>query len=331
MAAGQWHEPCRIGRCDIAVVIHRAIRTDASAGAAIEVGAAEELGIVAIAPRTDVAGADPLAVLAIADLDRVGLADVQAEEGIPAVSGQIAGAGGQGRLLRVAIAVTGQAIGATQDGALEVAAQDDVDHAGDGIGAIDCRGAVLEHFHALDGIERNGAQVGEDLLAVVGQAVGGHAAAVQQDQGRARAQAAQRNAGATTGKAVAEGLGDGAGAISGQGLQVFGNRGLAGAVDFLAGYYLHRRRRFSVGARNVRTGDRDAVQVGGLVLREGGGGSRGANQQQGAAGKDMGDGRCQSAAAAAGGPLDQVFHSFSPNWKTVALRAVSGRFRDGSI
>ncbi|KAG0953483.1 hypothetical protein G6F31_013422 [Rhizopus arrhizus] len=84
-------------------------------------------------------------------------------------------------------------------------------------------------------------------------------------------------------------------------------------------------------ARDVRTGDRDAVEVGGLFLREGGGGSHGAHQQQGAAGKDVGDGRCQGAAAAAGGPLDQVFHSFSPNWKTVALRAVSGTARDGSI
>ncbi len=324
LAAGQRHELGRGARRD-AVVEYRAVRTHATAGAVVEVGAAEELGVVAIAPRTDVARADPLAVLAITDLDRVGLANVQAEERVPAVGGQVAGTGGQGGLLGVAVAVTGGAVGGTQDRALEITAQDDVDHAGDGIGAIDRRGAILQHFHAFNGVERDGAQVGEDLLAVIGQAVGGHAAAVQQDQGRARAQAAQRDAGATAGKAVAEGLRDRAGTVGGQGLQVFGDRGLAGSVDFLAGHHLHRGRCFGVGARNVRTGNRDAVQVGGLLLREGGGGSHGANQQQGAAGKDVGDGRCQCGAAAAGGPLDQVFHSFSPNWKTVALRAVSGR------
>ena len=307
------------------IVEHRAVRANAAVGTAAEVGAAEELCVGSvIAPLARVAGTDPLAVLAVADLDRVGLADIQAEECVPAILGQVAGTGGQGGLLGIAVAVTGQAVGRTQDRTFEVAAQNDVHHAGDGIGAVDRRCAVLEHFHALDGIERNGAEVGEHLLAVVGQAVGRHAAAIQQHQRRARTEAAQRDAGAATGEAVAEGLGNGAGAIGGDRLQVLGQRGLATAVDLLAAHHLHRGRRLGVGAGDVGAGDRDAVEVGGFFLREGGGGSDGAGQQQGAAGEDVGDGRCQGGAAAAGGPLDRVFHSFSPNWKTVALRAVAG-------
>ena len=124
---------------------HRAIGTHAAGGTARQVGTAQELRVCSVVtPAPDIAGADPLAVLAVADLDRVGLADVQAEERIPAIAGQVAGAGSEGRLLRVAIAVTGNAVGTAQDGALEVAAQDDADDAGDGVGAIDRRGAVLE-------------------------------------------------------------------------------------------------------------------------------------------------------------------------------------------
>uniref|UniRef100_A0A914YFN1 Uncharacterized protein n=1 Tax=Panagrolaimus superbus TaxID=310955 RepID=A0A914YFN1_9BILA len=82
------------------IVEHRAVRADAAVGTAAEVGAAEELRVGGvIAPRARVAGADPLAVLAVADLDRVGLADIQAEECVPAILGQVAGTGGQGGLL----------------------------------------------------------------------------------------------------------------------------------------------------------------------------------------------------------------------------------------
>src|SRR5690606_23057804 len=141
----------------------------------------------------------------------------------------------------------------------EVRAQDDVDHAGDGVRTVDGRGAVLEHVDALHRVQRDGAQVGEHLLAVVGQAIGGHAPAVQQDQGAAGAEAAQRDAGAAAGEAGAEGVGDGAGTGGGQRLQVFGDVVLAGAVDFLAGDDLHRRGRLGVGAGNVGAGDSDAV------------------------------------------------------------------------
>ena len=76
------------------------------------------------------------------------------------------------------------AIPAADFAALEILAQDDVDHAGDGVGTVDGRGAILEDFDALDGGGGNGVDVGEVLLGAVGQAVFGDALAVDQDQGR---------------------------------------------------------------------------------------------------------------------------------------------------
>ncbi|KAG1533540.1 hypothetical protein G6F50_015843 [Rhizopus delemar] len=69
--------------------------------------------------------------------------------------------------------------------AVEVLAGDDVDHAGDGVGAVDRRGAVGQHFNALDHRGRDGSQVG------VAAGADAHALAVQQHQGALRAQAAQ--------------------------------------------------------------------------------------------------------------------------------------------
>jgi hypothetical protein len=64
---------------------------------------------------------------------------------------------------------------------------DEVDHAADRVGAVDRRSAVLQHFDALDRRHRDRIQVDRRAL----HAVGRHAAAVQQDQGRVGALAAQ--------------------------------------------------------------------------------------------------------------------------------------------
>ena len=112
---------------------------------------------------------------------RVGLADVDADESVEVVFGQIADAGGEGSLACIAVAIAGDAVGGLAGDAGEIAAQDDVDHAGDGVRAVDGRGAVLQHFDAFHRIHRDDAEVGEDFLAVVGQTVaarcGGHSTA----------------------------------------------------------------------------------------------------------------------------------------------------------
>ncbi len=79
--------------------------------------------------------------------------------------------------------------------AVHVVAQDGVDHAGHGVGAIDGGGAVTQDFHALQTRHRNGVGVvGQDrhqMLVGLRRRVADDATAVQQHQGVADAQAAQ--------------------------------------------------------------------------------------------------------------------------------------------
>lgn len=70
---------------------------------------------------------------------------------------------------------------------LDVPAQDDVDHARNGVGAIEGRGAVQQDVHPFHGRRRQGRQVRE----ISPIAASRHTAAVDQHQGRVRAEAAQ--------------------------------------------------------------------------------------------------------------------------------------------
>jgi len=315
----------------IADAAHRRV---AGHGAAGGDGAVERevlaAGDAVVAVGAEVAVADPLAVAAVGDADAVGLADVEADEGVEAVLGEAADARGQRTAAGIAVAVAGHAIGRLGDGAGEVVAQDDVDHAGDGIRAIDGRGAVLQHLHPLDRVHRDHAEVGEHLLAIVGQAVGRHAAAIEQHQGRCRAEAAQRDAGAAAGEAGAEALGDGAGAVAGQGLQVLADGGLAGAVDLLAGDHLHRRSGLGGDPWDVGTGDGDAVEVGGLFIRSalrecgrGGDGQRGRDQQQ--AREAGGNAGAETVRAAGGLPMGRMFHSLLSKGTAAGDRRTGGQ------
>jgi hypothetical protein len=92
----------------------------------------------------------------------------------------------------------------------------------------------------LDRLHRDGARVGEDFLAVVGQAEGRLPATIGQHQGGAGAGSPQRDRRATAGEAGAEGFRHRAGTVGGERLQVLGDRRLAGALDLLAGDDLHR-------------------------------------------------------------------------------------------
>jgi hypothetical protein len=82
-----------------------------------------------------------------------------------------------------------------EEGALALL-EDDVDDAGDGVGAVDRGGAVLEDLDALHGAARDRVQVDEGILQVLREAVSRRAAAVEQDEGGFLAQAAQRDTGA---------------------------------------------------------------------------------------------------------------------------------------
>ena len=84
---------------------------------------------------------------------------------------------------------------------LEIILQDEVDDAADGIGTVDGRRAVLEHFDALDG--GHGDLVDVDRTAV--EAVGRDSSTVQQHEGRRRALTAQVGGG----RAVVAALGAG--------------------------------------------------------------------------------------------------------------------------
>ncbi|EEF25057.1 conserved hypothetical protein, partial [Ricinus communis] len=79
--------------------------------------------------------------------------------------------------------------------AFELGLGDEVDHAADGVGTVDRRGAVAQHFDAGDGAHRNHVQVG----VAVGDGLVGQAAAVQQHQRAVHAQAAQVDVGAGAG------------------------------------------------------------------------------------------------------------------------------------
>jgi len=146
--------------------------------------------------------------------------------------------------------------------ALVVAAQDDVNHAGDGVRTVDCRGAVFQHLDALDGVGGDGIQVGEVLLGAVGQAVGRNAAAVDQDQGSNLAQAAHADARSAGCEAAGAGAGRAdVGADRRHGGQDAQRRGLAGFLDVIAGQDLDRVRRLGLRTLDAGAGDLDALDL----------------------------------------------------------------------
>ncbi|MDQ6639659.1 MAG: hypothetical protein M3Z15_08345 [Pseudomonadota bacterium] len=128
-----------------------------------------------------------------------------------------------------AVTFLGNSIGGLEHRADEVLPEDDVDDAGDGIRAVDRRGAVLQHFDSLDRLERNLVQVDVGALRIVGEHRRRDATAVDEDQGRVGAEAAQRDARrGGAGEAAAVGKRYRALAVGRERLQVFSDRALAG-------------------------------------------------------------------------------------------------------
>ena len=138
----------------------------------------------------------------------------------------------------------------------------DVDHAGDGIGAVQRRSAVLEHLDGVDRIERNGAHVDEAALTIVAQRIGHHALAVDQRERVAHRQAAQRDAGGAGGECLAEALVESSRTVGREVAQHVGDFGVARILQVLRGDDLNRSRRFGVGSLDQRAGDDDFLQLG---------------------------------------------------------------------
>jgi hypothetical protein len=202
-------------------------------------------------------------------VDLVGFGRFEVDEPVHAVLGEVAAADDEPGLDAVAVAIARRAGFDLSDAAGEVLAQDDVHHAGQGIGTVHGRRAILQDFNALDRFQRDVREVREDLLEVVGTGILGEATAVQQHERGARAQAAQRDGRGARGEAVAEAGGQRAHAVDGQGLQVFGEGRLAGVLDVLAREDEDGFRRFRVDALDVRARDFDLLDLLGL-LRLGG-------------------------------------------------------------
>ena len=168
----------------------------------------------------------------------------------------------------VATAVLGDVLLKLNDWAVDIAAGDDVDHAGHRVGAVDGGRAVLQDLDAVDHDVRQHVQVG----GTNGTARTGwrHAPAVQQQQGTGGAQAAQRQS-VDTAAAVDHvaavrvvdlrgACGDGV-ALQHAGRGVETSDGGLFAVD-----HLNRRDRVERVAGDARAGDGDLLQVGGLLL-----------------------------------------------------------------
>jgi hypothetical protein len=206
-------------------------------------------------------GAADLAAIGDVAVIRLALtADLEVGEDVEALRLQVAEAAGQRRALLLRVPVLRRAEGDVRREAPVVAPQDDVDDAGDRIRAVDRRAAVLEDLDPIDRIERDQVEVGEHLLAVVGQAVRRDPPAVQQDERRCGAEAAQRDARSARSEAGAGSLRHRALVVDCERLQVLGDAGPRRLLDLFARHRRHRRCGLGVDAADVRSGDLDALE-----------------------------------------------------------------------
>ena len=175
----------------------------------------------------------------------------------------------------LAAAFAGGAHAHVDRGAIHLLLQDEVDHAGDRVRAVDRRGAAGQHFDALDHPDRNVGDIGEVAAALEGHREIGDAAAIDQHQGVVGAEAAQVDLLRAGGKVGAAGglLALGLTAVLGHRPQHVRHAGEAAGLDLLGGDDGDRGRALHLRARNARAGDLHRIQL----LHPGGGrlGARG--------------------------------------------------------
>ena len=160
-------------------------------------------------------------------------------------------------------------------GAIDLLLQDEVDHPGDRVRAVDRRGAAGQHFDALDHPDRDVGDIGEVAAALERHREIGDAAAVDQHQRVVGAEAAQVDLLRAGREISAAGglLALGLTAVLGHRPQHVGHAGEAAGLDLLGGDDGHGRRPFYLRAWNARAGDLHRIQL----LHPGGGrlGTRG--------------------------------------------------------
>ena len=194
---------------------------------------------------------------------------LEAEEQVVVVLARRTKAGGHTNMLARGVTFGRNAVARVGLVAGEVFAQDDVDDAGHRLRPIHRRGAVEQDFDALDGIKRNRVDVDERGLTARSKPIGRHAPAIDQDQCRLGAHAAQRDT-PSAGRKRSDGvLVEAAGIASRGPLQQLGDRGRTRTLDLLTGDDLDRRRRLAVDALDARAGDLDALGLLGLGLGRG--------------------------------------------------------------
>src|SRR5471030_1358019 len=96
-----------------------------------------------------------LGVTALTAVDIAVFAEIGRQGDVVTVGIEVAEAGDDGTLVGGAAAILGAAGIAVQLNALEIVAQDEVDHAADGVRTVHAGGAVLEHFNVVDRSQRD--------------------------------------------------------------------------------------------------------------------------------------------------------------------------------
>src|SRR5690606_32747893 len=189
---------------------------------------------------------------------------------------------GEGQAQAVAAALAEGAAADRELALVDVLLEDDVDHAGDGVGAVQRRLATGQDLDALDQRDRDAADVVEDVRAVVQGRVAGHRAAVDQVLGVARIQAEHAGGFGALGERGADLAALDATGGKARLLQYVGDALEATHLDVFGRDDHHRGGGLDFGLREKRGADRDRVEIADAV-RIGllGQGHRGGGDQEG--------------------------------------------------
>ena len=151
---------------------------------------------------------------------------------------------------------------------VDVLAGNNVDHARDGVRAVQGRGAARQDLDALDDGRGNGLDVDDVVVAVVGLRVLRRATTIDQGQGQARSQVAQVNDLGVGGEAGdGQVAGEGCGGVLGEGLQHVADGLESFALDVCPRDHGDGCRAFQINALDARTDHGHLVEGGCLCSR----------------------------------------------------------------
>lgn len=197
-------------------------------------------------------------------------------EHVEAVLLQVADAPAAAEVPALAAAGMGRGVVAGTDlAAGQALLGDEVDHPADGVGAVQRRGTVAQHFHPVDGGEGNGVQVHPGAVDRVGRVVA-QAPAVKQHQGLVRADPTQVGKGRAAAAGTHRTPGADRGLVGGNPVdQLFGG-GHALLAQLLDPQHRDRHRGLGINPTDRGAGHFHPLQLsGGLGVRRGAAGVRG--------------------------------------------------------